>query len=62
MPNIYLKVTIGKNRLSQKFDFLSVKNLSTSQFLWSPNSNKPFVATSKIRVVGAKLYLAFLLF
>ena len=62
MPNIYLKVTIGKNRLSQKFDFLSVKNLSTSQFLWSPNSNKSFVATSKIRVVGAKLYLAFLLF
>ena len=32
MSNIYLKVTIEKNRHSQNFDFLSLKNLSQGQF------------------------------
>ena len=37
MSNIYLKVTIEKNWLSQNFDFLSLKNLSQGQFLGSSN-------------------------
>ena len=32
MSNIYLKVTIEKNWLSQNFDFLSLKNSSPGQF------------------------------
>ena len=37
---IYLKVTIEKNWCSQNFDFLSLKNLSPSQFLGSFNSRR----------------------
>ena len=40
MSNIYLKVTIGKNRRSQNFNFLSLKNLPPSQFMWSSNSRR----------------------
>ena len=36
MPNIYLKITIRKNRRSQNFDFQSLKNLSPGQFLGAP--------------------------
>ena len=36
MPNIYLKITIRKNRRSQNFDFQSLKNLSPGQFLGVP--------------------------
>ena len=32
MPNIYLKVTIGKNWRSENFDFRSLENLSPGQF------------------------------
>ena len=35
MSDIYLKITIKKNWLSQNFDFLSLKNLSSGQFLGS---------------------------
>ena len=37
LSNIYLKVTIEKNRRSQDFDFLSLKNLSPGQFWEAPN-------------------------
>ena len=33
MSDIYLKVTIEKNSLSQNFDFLGLKNLLPGQFL-----------------------------
>ena len=33
MSNIYLELVIEKNRFSQNFDFLSLKNLSPNQFL-----------------------------
>ena len=33
MSNVYLKVTIKKNWPFQNFDFLSLKNLSSGQFL-----------------------------
>ena len=36
MTNIYLKVTIEKNWCFQNFDFISLKNLSTGQFLGAP--------------------------
>ena len=37
MSNIYLKVTIEeKNRRSQNFDFLGLKNLSPCQFWGAP--------------------------
>ena len=40
MWNSYLKVTIEKNRRSQNFNFLSLKNLSPGQFLESSNSRR----------------------
>ena len=40
MPNIYLKVTIGKNWRSENFDFLNLENLSPGQFLGSSNSTR----------------------
>ena len=40
MSNIYLKVTTGKNRHSQNFNFLSLKNSSPGQFMWSSNSHR----------------------
>ena len=36
MSNIYLKRTIKKNWRSQNFDFLSLKNSSSGQFLGAP--------------------------
>ena len=36
MSNIYLKVTIEKNWLSQYFDFLSLKNSPPGQFWGGP--------------------------
>ena len=36
--NIYLKVTIEKKGRTQTFDFLTLKSLSTGQFLESSNS------------------------
>ena len=38
MTNIYLKVTIEKDWLSQNFDFLSLKNLSLGKLLESFSS------------------------
>ena len=38
MSNIYLKVTVKKNWLSQNSDFLSLRNLSPGQFLESSSS------------------------
>ena len=38
MSNIYLKITFEKNWRSQKFDFPSLKYLSSGQFLGSSNS------------------------
>ena len=40
MSNIYWKVTIEKNRRSQNFDFLSLKNLSPGTFLGNSNSRE----------------------
>ena len=36
MSNIYLKAAIEKNRRSQDFDFLILKNLSPGQFWGAP--------------------------
>ena len=36
----YLKVSIGKNWLSQNFDFSSLKNLLPGHFLGSSNSRR----------------------
>ena len=36
MSNVYFKVTTEKNWRSQNFNFLSLKNLSPSQFLGKP--------------------------
>ena len=65
MSNIYLKVTIEKNWCSQNFDFLGLKILSPGQFLESSNScryDKTSCCNLKIRGLGAKLCVAFLLF
>ena len=40
ISNIYLKVTIKKNRRSQNFDLLSLKNLLIGHFLGSSNSRR----------------------
>ena len=40
MSNIYLNVSIEKNRRSQNVDFLSSKNLSLGQFFGNSNSRK----------------------
>ena len=63
MSNIYLKVIIEKNWRSWRFDFLSLKNLSPSQFLGSSKSRR-YHLISKLPVggVGAKAFVAFLLF
>ena len=43
MSNIYLKVTIEeKNRHSQNFDFLDLKNLSPGQF-WGDPTHKDII-------------------
>ena len=68
MSNINLKVTIEKNWRSQNFDLLTLKNLSPGQFLGSSNSRryhlnfKTSCSNLKIRGLGAKLCVAFLLF
>ena len=67
MSNVYLKkVTIEKNWRSQNFDFRSLKNFSTGQFLGAPTHAdiiefKTFCCHLKIRGLGAKLCVAFLL-
>ena len=56
MSNIYLKVTTEKNWRFQNVDFLSLKNLSSGQFLGSSNSHgyhkifKLLVATQRSEV------------
>ena len=40
MTNIYLKVTIEKDWLSQNFDFLSLKNLSLGKLLKSFSTSR----------------------
>ena len=60
---IYLKVTIEKNRRSQNFDFLSLKNSSPGQLLGSFNSHISLIfkpcCNLKIRDLGAKLCVWF---
>ena len=68
MSNIYLKVTIQKNWRSQNFDFLSLKNLFPDQILGSSKSRRDIIefksscCNLKIRGLGAKTCVAFLLF
>ena len=40
ISNIYLKVNIEKNRRSENFTFLNLKNLFPGQFLGSSNSRR----------------------
>ena len=40
MSNVYLKVTIEKNRRSQNFDFLNLKKVSPGQLFGSSNSRR----------------------
>ena len=66
MLYIYLKVTNEKNWRSQNFDFPSLKNSSSNQFLRSSRRHHwilklPF-CNLKIRSLGAKACVAFLLF
>ena len=57
MLNIYLKVTIKKNWLSQNFDFLSLKNCHPDII-----ESKTSCRNLKIRGLGTKLRVVFLLF
>ena len=61
MSNIYLKVTIEKNWRSQNFDFLSLKNLSSSQFLGISNSHRYHWILNLLvgTCLGAKLCVAY---
>ena len=56
MSNIYLKVTVEKNWRSQNFNFLSLKLTQISLNFKTSCSNL------KIRDLGAKLCVAFILF
>ena len=66
MSNIYLKAAIEKNGRSQNFDFLCLKKLSPDQFLLQLTqillNFKTFCCCLKIKVLRAKLRVAFLLF
>ena len=68
MSNIYLKVTIEKNRCSQNFDFEISKNLLPGnffvvlQFTQIPLNFKTFCCKLKTRGLGAILCVSFLLF
>ena len=68
MSNIYLKFTNEeKNGRSQNFDLLGLKNLSPSPILGAPTKAlslnfKTSCCNLKIRRLGAKLCVAFLLF
>ena len=67
MSNIYLKVTIEKNWRSRNFDFVSLKNVSPGQFLGAQLTQislnfQTSCCHLKIRGLGAKLGVAFLLF
>ena len=66
MSNIYLKVTLEKNWLSQNFDYL--RSPETKFFAWGASTHadiidfKTFYWNLKMRVLGAKLCVAFLSF
>ena len=66
MSNIYLKVTIEKNWLSQNFDFLSLKKISPGLFSGCYSSYRYqwililLDVTKKVRGLGAKVCVAFL--
>ena len=67
MSNIYLKVTIVKNWRARNFNFLSLKHSSRGQFLGHSNWRislylKTSCSNLKIRGLGAKAWMAFLLF
>ena len=68
LSNISLKVTIEKKWRNQKFDLLSLKNSSPGQFLGDFQLTQMFLNSQssccnlQIRVLGAKLCVAFLLF
>ena len=63
ISNIYLKAAIEKNWRSQNFDFPSLENSFSHQFLRSSNSLnfKTSCYYLKMRCPGAKLCVAFLL-
>ena len=63
MSNVYIKVTIEKNRRSQNFDFLSLKICHEVSF-WVRHISLNFKTSCsnlKIRGLGAKVCVAFLL-
>ena len=66
ISNIYLKVTIEKDELSEDLNVLNVKKLSPDHFLGQLTQILLNFRTSccnlKIRGLGAKVYVAFLLF
>ena len=68
LSNISLKVTIEKKWRNQKFDLLSLKNSSPGQILGDFQLTQMFLNSQssccnlQIRVLGAKLCVAFLLF
>ena len=66
ISNIYLKVTIEKEGLSEDLNVLNVKKLSPGHFLGQLTHILLNFRTScsnlKIRGLGAKVYVAFLLF
>ena len=65
MSNVYLKVVINKNWLSQDLDFLILRNFSSGRFRGSPTHISLKFRTSwcnlKKRGLGVKACVAFLL-
>ena len=60
MSNIYLKVTIEKNWRSRNFDFLSLKNLPTGQFLRRSNSRRYFkTSCCNLKITGLGAWLSY---
>ena len=69
MSNTYLKVTIEKKGRTQNFDFSSLKSWFPGEFLGAPTNAgiiecvmKTSYYNLKIRGLGTKLCVAFLLF
>ena len=67
MSNIFLKVSVEKKWQTQNFSIMDLKSLSLGQFLRAQLTQisfnlKFFCCNLKIRGLGTKLYVAFLLY
>ena len=57
MANIYLKVTIKKNRHSQNFNFLNLKDSSSSRALTQANIMNFKIFCLNLKIIGMKAKL-----